>query len=178
MVNQCTVSKKENKCYWYETLPTKPQPIPHMDILKRSCLHIMRTLGAGHREAVYHTALITALNKARVFHRSETVCAISYLGETVGYGKADLIIDDIVVELKATSRSPTEASGQLKKYVESLTRTEKIPFRGVIINFNQKTATVDFWYSPRMATQPRPKNPKVVTSRFWRREVNPLLLNH
>ena len=142
-----------------------------MEILRRSCWHIMRTLGTGHREAVYHNALITALNKARVFHRSETVCSISYLGETVGYGKADLILDDLVVELKATSRMPSESSGQLKKYVESLTRTEKRPFRGVIINFNQKTGKVDIWENgpPSEPAQIQQEKARVVSSRFWRK---------
>ena len=138
-----------------------------MEILKRSCWHIMKTLGTGHREAVYHAALITALNKARVFHRSETVCAISYLGETVGYGKADLILDDIVVELKATSRPPTESSGQLKKYIESLSRTEKRPFRGVIVNFNQRTAKVDIWQSAYTEQGAKPHAAKMIRSRFF-----------
>ena len=132
----------------------------------------MRTLGTGHREAVYHAALVTALNKARVFHRSETVCAITYLGETVGYGKADLILDDLVVELKATARPPCESSGQLRKYVESLTKSERQPFRGVVINFNQKTAKVDF-YEDIHASVPHPRPPRPISarSRFWRKDT-------
>ncbi len=145
-------------------------PMP-MEILKSSCRHIMRTLGTGHREAVYHAALITALNKARVFHRSETVCAITYLGETVGYGKADLILDDLVVELKATTRPPSESSGQLKKYVQSLTRSEQRPFRGVVINFNQRTAKVDFFEDESQPVERKPVPIKhVVRSRFWTKE--------
>lgn len=129
----------------------------------------MRTLGTGHREVVYHSALVTALNKAKVFHRSEVICAITYLGETVGYGKADLILEDIVVELKATSRPPSEASGQLKKYVQSLTRSERQPFRGLVINFNQRTGKVELYedfnqsYSPKVTYCPKPR----VKSRFW-----------
>ena len=132
----------------------------------------MRTLGTGHREAVYHAALVTALNKARVFHRSETVCAITYLGETVGYRKADLILDDLVVELKATARPPSESSGQLRKYVESLTKSERQPFRGVVINFNQKTAKVDF-YEDIHASVPHPRPPRPISarSRFWRKDT-------
>ena len=142
-----------------------------MEILKSSCRHIMRALGTGHREAVYHAALITALNKARVFHRSETVCAITYLGETVGYGKADLILDDLVVELKATTRPPSESSGQLKKYVQSLTRSEQRPFRGVVINFNQRTAKVDFFEDESQPVERKPSPLKhVVRSRFWTKE--------
>jgi GxxExxY protein len=145
-------------------------PMP-MEILKSSCRHIMRTLGTGHREAVYHAALITALNKARVFHRSETVCAITYLGETVGYGKADLILDDLVVELKATTRPPAESSGQLKKYVQSLTRSEQRPFRGVVINFNQRTTKVDFFEDESQPVERKPVPIKhVVRSRFWTKE--------
>lgn len=141
-----------------------------MEILRQCCRHIMRTLGTGHREAVYHAALVTALNKARVFHRSEVICAITYLEETVGYGKADLILDDIVVELKATSRPPSDASGQLKKYVQSLTRSERQPFRGVVINFNQRTGKVDMYEDLNMSCSSKlAYNPKTrVNSRFWK----------
>lgn len=138
-----------------------------METLRRSCWHIMRTLGTGHSEKVYHCALITALNKAKVFHRSEVVCAIRYLGETVGYGKADLVLDDLVVELKATTRAPVEFTGQIKKYVESLTQSEKRAFRAVVVNFNQRSAQVDIWVSPFSTKVVTPPKRTLVRSRFF-----------
>lgn len=138
-----------------------------MEMLRRSCWHIMKTLGTGHSEKIYHVALITALNKAKVFHRSEVVCAISYLGETVGYGKADLVLDDLVVELKATTRAPVESTGQVKKYVESLARSEKRPFRAVVVNFNQRSAQVEMWVSPHSAHVVKPIRRTLVRSRFF-----------
>ena len=140
-----------------------------MEVIRSKCKHIMRTLGVGHRETVYHSALVTALNKAQVFHRSEVVCAITYEGETVGFGKADVILDDIVVELKATTRPPSEASGQLKVYVNSLTRSEGRPFRGVVINFNQRTGRVDI-YEELHPGAVEPLEPPRKKSRYWTKE--------
>ena len=141
-----------------------PAPATGMQALKSSCAHIMRTLGTGHREAVYHAALITSLNKAHTFHRSEVVCAITYLGQTIGFGRADIVIDDLVVELKATTTPPSRVSGQLRKYVESLTRSEAQPFRGVVINFNQRTAKVDIYEEEEMCVPP----PRPLTTVFER----------
>lgn len=144
-----------------------------MQTLKASCTHIMRTLGTGHREAVYHAALIASLNKAQVFHRSEVVCAITYLGQTIGFGRADLVIDDLVVELKAASKAPEQASGQLRKYIESLTKSESQPFRGVVINFNQKTGKVDI-YEETVREQSLPvSRPTRLLSSVFQRSLKP-----
>lgn len=59
-------------------------------------------------------------------------------------GRADLVIGDVVVEIKANRLAPSESSAQLKKYIQSLSKAEKKEFRGMVLNFNQKTVQVDF----------------------------------
>ena len=106
--------------------------------------HVMRVLGKGHREAVYHKALSTALNRRGLCHRSEVSCPILFMGECVGVGRADLIVDDVVVEVKATQNPPTEAAlKQLRKYVLAFSKTERQPFSGLVVNFNQSTGRTD-----------------------------------
>ena len=105
----------------------------------------MRTLGKGHRERVYHRAMITALNKAGVAHRSEVECPIWFMGECVGVGRADLVIQDVVVEIKANKSAPTKASPQILKYISSLNKLSKKIYRGIIVNFNQITGSVDIY---------------------------------
>ena len=114
-----------------------------IDILKGHARHVMRVLGMGHRERIYHNALITALNRRGIPHRSEVACPIWFMGECIGVGRADLVIGDLIVEIKANKLPPTETSAQLRKYIQSLTRSERREFRGVVVNFNQKTGAVD-----------------------------------
>jgi GxxExxY protein len=103
----------------------------------------MRCLGRGHSESVYHRALITAMNKAGVTHRSEVSCPIWFMGECIGMGRADLVIDDVILEIKANKLPPRETSAQLQKYLVSLSHAEKKTFRGMVVNFNQRTGCVD-----------------------------------
>jgi len=125
----------------------EPNPHPCMtraiDLLKGQARHVMHCLGKGHREAIYHSALITALNRSKVAHRSEVPCPIWFMGECIGMGRADLVIEDLIVEIKANRLPPSETSAQLQKYLQSLSKAEHRAFRGVVLNFNQKTGLVD-----------------------------------
>lgn len=105
----------------------------------------MRCLGKGHSESVYHKAMITAMNKAGVAHRSEVSCPIWFMGECVGMGRADMVIDNVVLEIKANKQPPRETSAQLQKYLASLSRAEKKTYTGVVVNFNQRTGSVDIF---------------------------------
>lgn len=122
-----------------------PQMPPICDVLKGQANHVMRCLGKGHTESVYHKALITAMNRAGVAHRSEVSCPIWFMGECVGFGRADMVIDDVIVEIKANKLPPKETSAQLKKYMESLALAEKKVFQGIVVNFNQKNGCVDIY---------------------------------
>jgi GxxExxY protein len=140
-----------------------------LEILRGLARHVMRCLGKGHREAIYHSALITALNRERVAHRSEVPCPIWFMGECIGTGRADLVIGELVAEIKANRLPPTATSAQLQKYLQSMSRAERKVFHGVIINFNQKNGTVDILEQPMAqarAQLPAPKS-QVIASRFF-----------
>jgi GxxExxY protein len=146
---------------------------PAVEVLKGHARHVMRVLGAGHRERIYHNALITALNRRQIAHRSEVACPIWFMGECIGMGRADLVIDDLVVEIKANRLPPSETSAQLRKYIQSLTRSERRDFRGVVINFNQKTGRVDVLEEHSAAAQSQPPTPPPVekTSEMFERSL-------
>lgn len=118
---------------------------PVLDVIRGQANHVMRCLGKGHRESVYHRALITAMNKAGVAHRSEVSCPIWFMGECIGVGRADMVIDNIVLEIKANKLPPKETSAQLQKYLVSLSQAEKKTYHGVVVNFNQKNGLVDIY---------------------------------
>lgn len=102
----------------------------------------MKSLGTGYSENVYHRALITSLNRAGVPHRSEVQAPIYFKREIVGTGRCDLVIGPLIVEIKANRQPPTRVMPQLRKYAISLSRAERRQYRGIIINFNQKTGRV------------------------------------
>lgn len=121
----------------------KRKPAQTMRILRDAAKQVMKTLGKGHTERVYHRAMITYLNKKGTAHRSEVLAPIYFLGEVVGFGRCDLIIQNMVVELKANVRCPSQCSPQLRKYISSMSATERTRFKGVIINFNQRSGAVE-----------------------------------
>jgi len=114
-----------------------------LDVLKTHSSDVMKSLGRGYSERVYHRALITALNKAGYAHRSEVVCPVWYKGECVGYGTADLVLDSTIVEIKAANAMPPQAVFQLRKYLHSLSHAESKKYDGLLLNFNQKSGQVD-----------------------------------
>ena len=142
-----------------DSMPEKKKPSPRVEYLskareritmallkrlKDSAGEVMHALGRGHSESVYHKALITLLNSKRIPHRSEVICPIMFMGECVGVGRADLIVDDIVVEIKAFASSPRGVSPQLRKYLTSMGQTDNTRnFYGLIINFNTNSGRVD-----------------------------------
>ena len=116
---------------------------PVAETVRTHACEVMRVLGKGHSERVYHRAMITSLNRAQIAIRSEVITPIYYMGEVVGFGRCDIIVGDLIVEFKANMWCPSKNSPQMRKYLESLTTTERARFRGLIVNFNQRTGKVE-----------------------------------
>ena len=119
-------------------------------MLKEHAVHVMRTLGKGHSEKVYHSAMVISLNRKGILHRSEVTVPIYFMKECVGFGRADLIVDDIVVEFKANMKCPSQTSPQLQKYMASLTGHEKKYYLGCVINFSQKSGLIEIYEERHM----------------------------
>lgn len=123
----------------------------------RACAkQVMKVLGKGHTERVYHRALITMFNKNKIHHRSEVLSPIHFLGEVVGFGRCDLVVKNLIIELKANIKRPSFFSPQLLKYMSSLKASERRKCRGVILNFNQKTGILDVYQAPLPANHLSP----------------------
>jgi GxxExxY protein len=97
----------------------------------------------GHKESVYHKALTTSLSAANFKFRSEVFAPIMFMGQVVGMGRCDIIVGNLIIELKAIAYKPKRTSNQIKKYITSLSEAERTKYRGVIINFNQKNGGID-----------------------------------
>jgi len=102
-------------------------------------------LGPGLLETVYEATLARAMERRGLSVQRQIAVPIEYEGETFAEGfRADLIVDDVVVEVKATQNPPTEAAlKQLRKYVLAFSKTERQLFSGLVVNFNQSTGRTD-----------------------------------
>jgi GxxExxY protein len=137
-----------------------------LDTIIRHARDVMAGLGKGHREHVYGKALEVSFGQAMVHYRSEVCCPVLYRGEIVGHGRADFIVGNFVIEIKASRLPVTRATDQLLKYLESLYVVERRTYCGVILNFNQHTGAVDVL-----------KHDPVVRSRFFAKPAARRLLH-
>jgi len=135
----------------------KRQGVFTREKLREHAVGVMRSLGKGHRESVYHRAMIVSLNRAGVFHRSEVLSPIYFKGELVGVGRCDLVIGNLVVEIKANTLPPRKAVSQLQKYTKHLGKAERKGYRGLILNFNQKSGTAQTLLLPRKTASKKKK---------------------
>lgn len=122
-----------------------------VQLLRRHADGVIRALGKGHSERVYHRAMITSLNSERIPHRSEVIAPIYFMGDVVGFGRCDIILENLVVEFKANMCCPRKTSDQLQKYMESMRCTQKARFIGVVVNFSQNTGAVEIFQDSRRA---------------------------
>lgn len=108
---------------------------------------IVKTLGRGHRENIYHKAFEIELKNNGIQYESEYVIPIIYKNQQIGYGRADIVVaKKIILEFKAIYKSvgPAEIR-QIKNYME-FTGLK----RGIILNFakgsDNDDDVIDFIY--------------------------------
>ena len=102
---------------------------------------IYSTLGAGYNEVVYHRALEVALRIEGINYQSEFVIPVFYKGFTIGNSRIDLLVGNIIIELKAVAHLNNESIVQIKNYMKQCSVSE-----GLVINFNQKGSGLDIRY--------------------------------
>ena len=113
-----------------------------MDILKYkdlvykiigAAMEVHGVLGYGLLEPVYQEALSRELNLRHVYNEREKEIDIYYKGEKMDkFYKMDLVVDDIIVELKAVESLTSEHRAQLFNYL----RLTQKPI-GLLINFGE-----------------------------------------
>lgn len=101
---------------------------------------IWTTLGPGYSERVYHNAFEIALREDGFSYESERILPISYKGHNVGNLRVDLVVaDQIILELKSTSRLKDEFRNQIRNYMKLTGLTQ-----GMLINFPDKSGPLEF----------------------------------
>lgn len=130
-------------------------PLSPAERVKGLARHVMRAMGRGHTERVYHECMMTAVRKAGLSFRTNVPCPVMFMGECVGCSFADLVLDGLVIEFKAVATPPTEASPQLQKYLASLSEIEGREYAGMVINFNSKLGVAQILEEPDQRAERR-----------------------
>jgi GxxExxY protein len=130
---------------------TDTSPKAQEDLLFKWCVEkaneIVKILGKGHRETIYHEAFCLELRNNGISYDSERVIPVTYKGQQIGHIRSDVIIDNkFVLEFKAINKllGPIEIR-QVKNYMD-YTEINK----GLLINFGKSSDNdeniVDFVY--------------------------------
>ena len=101
---------------------------------------IYNSIGPGYNEVVYHRAFEVALRLNGISYESEVITPIIYKNHTVGHGRVDLIINQVmIIELKAIANlNNNDSVIQIKNYMKQHTISD-----GLIINFGQSSKTTN-----------------------------------
>lgn len=92
--------------------------------------HVYATLGSGYSEAVYHRAFEVMLRKHGLLYETERIVPIVFENHVIGNLRCDLIVGDVIVELKSINKLRDQEKQQLTNYLK-LTGLK----RGLLINF-------------------------------------------
>jgi GxxExxY protein len=95
---------------------------------------VYNELGHGFLESVYENAVAIALRQAGLAALQQAPITVRFRGQTVGYFRADLLVQDaVIVELKAASGIEPAHEAQLLSYL----RATEIEV-GLLLNFGPK----------------------------------------
>jgi GxxExxY protein len=93
---------------------------------------IYDTLGTGHTESTYQGAMEIAMRLEGEHYEAQKVVPVLYKGMQAGYGIADVVLANIVIELKAARAIGPGDLAQVRCYMQALAIK-----RGMVINFGQ-----------------------------------------
>jgi GxxExxY protein len=108
-----------------------------MSELEQNLINIAReiysTLGRGFTENVYHKAFETELRLKGIPYETEKIIPFIYKGYQVGFGRADIVLENIVLEFKSIVNKPKlQDLEQIYRYMKYLEKD-----KGIVINFGQ-----------------------------------------
>ena len=94
-------------------------------------------LGYGFLESVYEKAMLIESHKAGLCAETQKEILVHYDGQIVGEFKVDILVEDVIVELKSVRMLSKAHEVQLVNY---LSATQKDI--GLLINFGEKSVQV------------------------------------
>lgn len=116
----------------------------HTTIVSTAWKQLIRSMGPHHSEAVYHRALVDMLYERHIPSRVEVLCPFIHNKTCVGWGRADIVIPGLIIEVKCMhflehQRGPRvkrTARQQLIQYMQSLNAIEKTKYAGMVLGID------------------------------------------
>ena len=102
------------------------------------CFEVHRELGPGFNEKIYHNTLKLLFNQKGIRYQTEKEFEIFYLDKKIGIFRADLIVEEVIVEIKSLAGNiPMIFEHQLISYLKASGLHV-----GLLINFGNKSCQV------------------------------------
>jgi GxxExxY protein len=98
-----------------------------LEVLVRA---VWEELGPGYTESIYHNALEVLLRRNGVSYETERIIPVCFQNHVVGNLRADIILQDCIIELKSVKSLTEPNRTQIKLYMKLL----KVE-RGILVNF-------------------------------------------
>jgi len=111
-------------------------------------MKVHRKLGPGFLESVYRNALMHELRKSRYDPTAEQPIKVYYDDVEVGYFLADIVVGDLILELKAVEKFAAIHEVQLVNYLNAC-RTDS----GLLLNFGGESLTFKRKYRKRSGNE-------------------------
>ena len=102
---------------------------------------VYNSLGPGYNEVVYHRALEVAFRINSIEYQSEVTVPVLYKGFNIGHSRIDLLVKDIIIELKAVAHLNNDSIIQIRNYMKTVSIAQ-----GLVINFSQKNSLLELKY--------------------------------
>jgi GxxExxY protein len=109
---------------------------------------IMEDLGAGYSESIYKNAMHRQIARIDCTCITEKNIPVLYRGDLIGVCRADIVTESHVIEVKAVRKMPTNVEKQVSKYVKHLIELDGKIRKGLVINFNQESETIETIIEP------------------------------
>ena len=127
----------------------------YRDLIKSISKDVYSILGNNYPEHIYRNALCHELVLRNIPHNSEVVIPIIYKGYQVGFGRADIIIENsIILELKAIASLRDKDVTQLRNYMKMSGIVE-----GCLINFSKNDLQIPDFTDVSFPMEPCNCNP-------------------
>lgn len=105
------------------------------EFVKECAITVLTTLGPGHSEAVYHSAMDVMFRAQGIHYSSEVVVPITFMGKGIGFHRLDTVLysgsgDTIIIEYKSIARLKEQEENQVRAYLRSTGYAY-----GILVNF-------------------------------------------
>ena len=95
-------------------------------------------LGPGYTESIYHNALEVLLRRQGISYETERIIPVCFQNHVVGNLRADIILQDSIIELKSVKSLTEPNRTQIKLYMKLLGCRS-----GVLVNFGSDQLQIE-----------------------------------